>query len=168
MQDFAQLSSGIDQRPKSTKPTVVTLDTQDAILGIRHDIKKPGDIVIKTPGLYVLIAAPQIGRKSGTKAKFIDFWIRKNGKDIPNSNIRATLRTDESKDVIVNQAMLMLEADDVLNFMMNVESADDGLGLEAINPKGRPTIPSIILSMRLEEEFDSVIAKEIGIKFGSD
>ena len=45
--------------------------------------------------------------------------------------------------------------------MMSVEAAGEGIGLEAIKPKGEPTIPSVILSMRMVEEYDELLEEQI-------
>ncbi len=101
--DYAQISSTEDQRPTTTTPTQVTLNQNDSISGIEHSAEKPGTIRIQDSGIYVLIAAPQVGRKSGTENRFVDFWLRKNGTDIANSNVRVVISGEGSKDVIVNQ-----------------------------------------------------------------
>ena len=67
--------------------------------------------------------------------------------DIPNSNVRATVENDYHKDVVVNQTMMPFQAGDVINVMMAVEKAGEGLGIEVMQTKGRPLIPSIIFSM---------------------
>ena len=145
--EFAQIISTLDQRPDTTDPTPVYMDQNDAISGIGHSIEHPADINIESSGTYVVIAAPQVGRKSGNGYSSIDFWLRNNGKDIPNSNVRASIGTNEQKDVIVNQAMMSFAAGDVINVMMAVEKSEEGLGIEAIKTEGRPLIPSIIFSM---------------------
>jgi len=110
-------------------------------------LENPGTIRVKDSGIYVLIAAPQVGRQSGTQDRFVDFWLRKNGTDIQNSNVRVVINGQGSKDVIVNQSMMPFEAGDLINVMMSVEVPDEGLGIEAIHPTGEPLIPSIIFSM---------------------
>jgi len=47
----------------------------------------------------------------------------------------------------INQSMMPFESGDLINVMMSVEVADEGLGIEAIHPTGEPLIPSIIFSM---------------------
>lgn len=160
---FAQMSCNHDQRPKKAKTaTPVSLNVNDAITGIEHFTTKDNSIIrIKRSGLYFVIAAPQIGRKKGNVSRYVDVWMRKNGEDIPNSNIRANLYHGTSKDVIVNQSMIPLFREDELQVMMSVETANEGLGLEAIKPKGEPTIPSIILSMRMTEEYDELLEEQI-------
>jgi len=145
--EFAQIISTLDQRPNTTDPVPVFMDQNDAISGIEHSTDHPADIRIVESGTYVVIAAPQIGRLSGDTPGYVDFWLRKNNTDISNSNVRATIRTNEDKDVIINQTMMSFNAGDVLNVMMAVSQAGDGLGVEAIKTEGRPLIPSIIFSM---------------------
>jgi len=145
--EFAQIISTLDQRPSTTEPVPVFMDRNDALYGIVHSIERPADVRIVESGTYVVIAAPQIGRTSGNGQNSIDFWLRKNGQDIPNSTVRAVVGGDHYKDVIVNQTMMPFQADDVINVMMAVEKTGEGLGIEAIRTRGRPLIPSIIFSM---------------------
>ena len=145
--EYAQIISTIDQRPETTNPVPVFMDQNDSISGIEHDNSHPADIRIAESGTYVVIAAPQVGRLSGEGPGYVDFWLRKNNTDIPNSNVRANIKTSEDKDVIVNQTMMPFTAGDVLNVMMAVSKVGDGLGVEAIKTDGRPLIPSIIFSM---------------------
>jgi hypothetical protein len=145
--EFAQIISTIDQRPETTDPVPVFMDQNDAISGIEHTNEHPANIRITESGTYVVIAAPQIGKTSGTGTGAIDFWLRKNGNDIPNSTVRGVIRSNDDKDVIVNQTMMPFSAGDVINVMMAVEKTGDGLGIEAIKTEGRPLIPSIIFSM---------------------
>ena len=140
----------------------ISLNVNDSLVGIEHFTTKDNSIIrIKTSGLYFVIAAPQIGRKKGNVARYVDVWLRKNGEDVQNSNIRANLFHGTSKDVIINQSMIPLFREDELQIMMSVETGNEGLGLEAIKPKGEPTIPSIILSMRMVEEYDELLEEQI-------
>jgi len=145
--EFAQIISTLDQRPETIEPVPIFMDQNDAISGIEHSNEHPADIRITESGTYVVIAAPQVGRTSGSEASSVDFWLRKNNRDIPNSNVRAVIRTKENKDVIVNQTMMSFNAGDVLNVMMAIEKTGEGLGIEAIKTPGRPLVPSIIFSM---------------------
>jgi len=154
--DYAQISSTEDQRPTVTTPVVVELNQNDSISGIEHTAENPQDIRIADSGIYVLIFAPQVGRKSGDKPRFVDFWLRKNGTDISNSNVRIIISKNDHKDVIVNQLMMPFNSGDVINFMMSVEVGDEGLGIEAIHPTGEPLIPSIIFSMHKIKDVSEV------------
>jgi len=151
--EYAQIISTLDQRPNTTKPVPVLMDQNDEISGINHSIDHPEDILISESGVYVLIAAPQVGRISGNGPSHIDFWLRKNQKDIPNSNVRCTITNDGDKDVVVNQTMSAFKAGDIVNVMMAVEKTGEGLGIEAIKSTDRPLIPSIIFSMHKIKDF---------------
>jgi len=153
--EHAQLISTIDQRPDTTDPVPVFMDQNDEISGIEHNTDHPADIRIVESGIYVLIAAPQIGRTSGSGPSHIDFWLRKNNQDIANSNVRGTITDDSDKDVIINQTTSAFKAGDVVNVMMAVSKAGEGIGIEAINSTDRPLIPSIIFSMhKIKDSID--------------
>jgi hypothetical protein len=132
--EYAQIISTLDQRPDTTEPVPVSMNQNDGISGISHSIDNPADVKITESGVYVLIAAPQVGRTTGNGPSHVDFWLRKNKEDIPNSNVRCTVTSDGHKDVIVNQTMSAFKA-------------GEGLGIEAIKSSDRPLIPSIIFSM---------------------
>lgn len=145
---FGQFSSSKTQRPDSTDPVEIKLTDQEDMFGREHSIDfVQGDIEIKTSGMYLIIAGPQIGKTGGDQARWIDFWLRVNNVDVPNSNVRAVIKDQCDKDVIVLQVLTRLNGGDTLNIMMSVEVAGEGLGIEAIQPPGEPLIPSIILTM---------------------
>ena len=97
--------------------------------------------------MYLLIAGPQIGKVTGSIPRWLDFWVRVNKIDIPNSNIRTVVMDPQEKTVVPLNAVLSLNTGDILNVMMATETIDEGLGLEAIAPNGEPTIPSIIVTI---------------------
>ena len=145
---FGQFSSSDTQRPDSTDPVEIKLTDQEDMFGGEHTIDfVQGDIEIKKSGMYLVIAGPQVGKLKGDNARWIDFWLRTNNVDIPNSNIRAVIKDACQKDVIVLQVLTKLNAGDTLNIMMSTETADEGVGIEAIQPPGEPLIPSIILTI---------------------
>ena len=71
--EYAQIISTIDQRPNTTDPVPVFMDQNDEISGIEHSTEHPADIKITESGVYVLIAAPQVGRTSGNGPSHVDF-----------------------------------------------------------------------------------------------
>jgi hypothetical protein len=145
---YGQFSSTVTQRPTSLDPVKIVFDTHQDKSGdeLGIDFVK-GFIQINRAGPYLIIAGPQIGKLAGNKGHWIDFWIRVNETDIPNSTVRAVLKDPEEKIVIVTQAVTHLKQGDMLNIMMSVEVADEGLGIEAFQPLDEPLIPSIILTI---------------------
>ncbi|TLX85173.1 MAG: hypothetical protein E6K98_00850 [Thaumarchaeota archaeon] len=146
---YGQFSSSTTQRPTSLDPVKIVLDTCQDSSG-ENDLGVDlitGDIKIRHPGTYLIIAGPQIGKLAGDKPRWIDFWLRVNDLDVPSSNVRGIVRDHFMKDVIVVQVVRRLAQGDKLNIMMSVEVADEGLGIETIRPAGEPVIPSIILTV---------------------
>ena len=90
---FGQFSSSKTQRPNTLKATEVELDDQEDVAGGVHTIDfEKGDIVIKQSGMYLLISSlSPIGKVRGMTPRWIDFWVRVNNIDVPNSNIRAVV-----------------------------------------------------------------------------
>ena len=145
---FGQFSSNKTQRPESTEPVEIVLTDQEDMFGGEHSINFiQGDVEIKKSGMYLIIAGPQIGKLSGNEARWIDFWLRINNVDVPNSNIRAVIKDACQKDVIVLQTLTRLNDGDTLNIMMSTETSNEGIGIEAIQPPGEPLVPSIILTI---------------------
>ncbi len=145
---FGQFSSCKTQRPDSTEPVEIELTDQEDMFGAEHSIDFiQGDIEIKKSGMYLIIAGPQIGKLKGNDARWLDFWLRVNNVDVPNSNVRAVVKDACQKDVIVLQVLTRLNDGDTLNIMMSTETGDEGIGIEAIQPPGEPLVPSIILTI---------------------
>jgi len=145
---FGQFSSCETQRPDSTDPVEIKITDQEDMFGGEHSIDfVQGDIEIKQTGMYLIIAGPQIGKTGGDQARWIDFWLRVNNVDVPNSNVRAVIKDQCQKDVIVLQVLTRLNEGDTLNIMMSIEATGEGIGIEAIQPPGEPLVPSIILTM---------------------
>ena len=141
---FGQFSSNKTQRPNTGEPVKLELNWLTLVQII--DFKK-GDIVIKQPGIYLVIACPQIGKVSGITPRWLDFWVRVNNIDVSNSNIRAVVTDPQEKTVVTLNVVLPLNSGDTLNIMMSTETMDEGLGVETITPIGEPIIPSIIVTI---------------------
>ena len=145
---FGQFSSSKTQRPDTTDPIEIELTDQEDMFGGEHTIDfARGNIEIKKSGMYLIIAGPQIGKLNGEQPRWIDFWLRANDVDVPNSNIRYTFNDTPQKDVIILQVLTRLNQGDILNIMMSVEVTGEGIGIEAIQPPAEPLVPSIILTI---------------------
>ncbi len=70
---YAQITSTQDQRPSATSPVLITLNQNDEINGIEHSEQNPGDIQIKEAGVYVIIAAPQVGELQAPRNVLLTF-----------------------------------------------------------------------------------------------
>ena len=145
---FGQFSSSVTQRVETLDPVKIYFDAQEQLISGSHSIDfDKGDILIKQSGMYLIIAAPQVGKYRGTRNRWIDFWIRVNNVDLANSNVRRILTDSQEKDVIPLNIVTALNRGDTINVMMAAESDSEGIGIEHIEPFGAPSIPSIIITI---------------------
>jgi hypothetical protein len=149
---YAQLSDSTNQQPATTDGVPVTFNTNDFISGISHDTEKNSqDIVIEEDGVYFIVAAGQIGGEPPVDfLRFIDLWLNLNGKNVENTNVRASIPASlvaGNTYVLVCQSVMPLKKGDVLRVMLSVSVLDNGLGLIMTQPMGEPVVPSIIFSM---------------------
>ena len=75
---FGQLASTQTQRIDNLKPLEIELDTQEDVAGGIHTIDfDKSDIIVKQSGMYLIIAAPQIGKAIRVQAVVaVDGWVR--------------------------------------------------------------------------------------------
>ena len=145
---YGQFSSNKTQKPETLKPYKIELDAQEGENeGVRGIDFENGDLKIKQSGAYLIIACPQIGKLSGVIPRWIDFWVRVNGIDVLNSNIRCVIQDPGEKIAVMLNLVWSLNKKDIVNIMMAKETNVDGLGIEAIQPVNEPTIPSIIVTI---------------------
>jgi len=145
----AQLSHTVSIQPNVTKPVYVPMNSNDYINGgITHsDTRNPADVIINQDGTYLIVAAGQVGKTSGSTTCNVDLWLSQNGEYVVNSNTRASINTANDTIVLVSQAIMPLKANDTLNTVMSVSATGQGCGLINIAPPSGPNIPSIIFSI---------------------
>ena len=132
----AQLSHTVSIQPNVTKPVYVPMNSNDYINGgITHsDTRNPADVIINQDGTYLIVAAGQVGKTSGTTTCNVDLWLSQNSEYVVNSNTRASINTANDTIVLVSQAIMPLKANDTINTVMSVSAANQGCGLINIAP----------------------------------
>jgi len=145
----AQLSHTVSLQPNVTKPVYVPMNSNDYINGgITHsDTRNPADVIINQDGSYLIVAAGQVGKTSGSTTCNVDLWLRQNGEHVANSNTRASVETVNDTIVLVSQAIMPLKANDTINTVMSVSAANQGCGLINTALPSEPTIPAIIFTI---------------------
>ena len=145
----AQLSHTVSIQPNVTNAVYVPLNSNDYINGgITHsDTRNPADVIINQDGSYLIVAAGQVGKTSGSTTCNVDLWISQNGEYVINSNTRASVNTVNDTIVLVSQAIMPLKANDTINTVMSVSATNQGCGLINIAPSNEPNIPAIIFSI---------------------
>ena len=145
----AQLSHSVSIQPNVTKPVYVPMNSNDYINGgITHsDTRNPTDVIINQDGTYLIVAAGQVGKTSGTTTCNVDLWLSQNSEYVVNNNTRASVNTANDTIVLVSQAIMPLKANDTINTVMSVSATGQGCGLLNIAPLSAPNIPAIIFSI---------------------
>jgi hypothetical protein len=145
----AQLSHTKSVQPTNTKPVFVPMDSNDYINGgITHSsTRNSADVIVNIPGSYLIVAAGQVGKTSGSTTCNVDIWLRQNGQFVANSNTRNAVNSVNDTVVLVSQAIMPLKANDVINTVMSVSAVGQGCGLINTTPPGEPNIPAIIFSL---------------------
>jgi hypothetical protein len=145
----AQLSHTVSVQPNVTNAVYVPLNSNDYINGgITHsDTRNPADVIINQDGSYLIVAAGQVGKTSGSTTCNVDLWLSQNGEYVINSNTRASVNTVNDTIVLVSQAIMPLKANDTINTVMSVSATNQGCGLINTAPSNEPNIPAIIFSI---------------------
>ena len=138
IQPHAQLSTTYDQHDGG----VVSYDSVDSIAGATFD--GTDTLTVNEGGLWLVVAAPQVGNIQNNGSGSANFWIAVNGVDVANSNV-TWQSNGKSGDVIISQGAVVLAAGDEIT----VEWSTTGPSLEAITTTGEPLTPSIIATFAL-------------------
>ena len=152
---WLQASSDKTQRlAKDNVGQVIIIDRIDGAGNASLDTQT-GAVTIESDADYLIVAAPQVGRENSGDVVNFRCWLRANGVNIPDSNVLLNLPGVETKDVIVCQVLVHLEANDVVEVMMATDNAAAGVGIEALQPTpDEPLVPAIIFS--LEARYRSI------------
>ena len=145
----AQLSHTISIQPNVTKPIYVPMNANDYInAGITHSsTRNPDDVIVNQDGTYLIVAAGQVGKTSGSTTCNLDLWLSQNGEYVANSKTRASVNAVNDTIVLVSQAIMPLKATDIINTVMSVSVSDQGCGLINTALPTEPNIPAIIFSI---------------------
>jgi hypothetical protein len=145
----AQLSHTKSIQPIVTTPVYVPMNSNDYINGgITHsNSRNPTDVIINEEGSYLIVAAGQVGKTSGSTTCNVDLWLSQNGEYVVNSNTRASINAVNDTIVLVSQAIMPLKANDTIHTVMSVSAANQGCGLINTAPPSEPDIPAIIFSI---------------------
>jgi hypothetical protein len=138
---YAQLSSSQVQLGGAT-PKVVQLDQDDAVKGISNS---QGLVTFNEAGAYFVMAAAQVGSADGKGQGTVRLWMRKNGRDVENSNSMHTI-VPAFTAVLVSQGVLEIKAGDTMEMVYSVSTTSGNLGLIASTPEGEPMVPSMIFT----------------------
>jgi hypothetical protein len=133
---WAQVSSSQDQYPNAEP---LTFDQLDGYAGVTLGTDS---VEVGKAGLYVVVLAPQVTAE--VDGGCFEAWVRLNGQDVANSNVKLCLTQAGDTDVVISQGILDLARGDTIQFI----GYSDGAYADAIpSAAGGPLIPSHISSI---------------------
>merc|ERR1712113_480917 len=120
-----------------------TFNSEDGIKGVTFSEENPSVIGIESDGTYMIIIAPQVGGADVEGLATADFWVRLNGEDVANTNVRWKAFHDYTDVIIIQGVYGGLVAGD------KVEVMGSGINSEIvlIEEEGQPAVPSIIVTV---------------------
>jgi hypothetical protein len=138
---YLQSSSLEDQFATDTKPKLITMNSTDGSQGITNN---NGVVTVPEDGVYFVVAAGQIGTKSGVKGT-VRLWLRQNGKDVDNFNCEQAILDPAYTTVLVSQGIGEFKKGDTVQPVFS--GSAPGLGIIVRKPEGEAAVPSIIFSI---------------------
>jgi hypothetical protein len=125
--------------------TAITWDTTAYSHNISIDGTDASKIVFERSGVYRLNFSAEITSSSGSTVTFY-FWPRINGVNIANSTMVTTLHNNGQKKIISRSGVFDVNANDYLQSMFAVDSANGSLSTTAATAFC-PSSPSVTLSV---------------------
>jgi hypothetical protein len=142
---YGEFTKTTDQTPASTNTAyALTFDNTEIAEGI--SIGSPASrIVVVQSGLYQFDATVQIG-SSGSSAKTVWLWFRKNGTDIANSARLVTININNGYTAVSMSEFFSLAANDRIEIMFaadNTAITVDNVAATAF----APAAPAVVLAV---------------------
>lgn len=123
-------------------PQVVTFNTNVLLDDLSHTVG--GSIItINTGGVYNMIIAPQLGQGSG--AAVVEFWLKKNNVDLPNSNVQVSIAANSEALPLLRWKERFVPTD-IIEVVWASNSTNTLLD-NITSSYGGPNIPSIMFGM---------------------
>jgi hypothetical protein len=141
---YVEIDSLVTQVPPNKGASLLKLDTIDEIKGAELAPSKD-KLLIKTSGVYFISATGQIGAVFRGAEGYMDLWLVKNGKDVPDSSVRRALSKSNPMSIITTTFLLELSAGDTLAAAFS--ASEPSLGFLFLKPDVEPAITSFTLSM---------------------
>lgn len=130
-------------------PTPIVFDTLiSPANGIGFDSGLRYRLKVSRDGLYAVQYSAQLDKSNGG-TDTVDFWLRKNGVDVPGSGSQTTVQGTNGEVVLTVPYLIQLAANDYIEIVF--ASPEPSMAVTAFpaitTPYIRPAIPSIIVTI---------------------
>jgi hypothetical protein len=129
--------------PPST-PTVMTYNGTFYQRDV--SVVSSSQITVAKTAVYEAYYSVQIHRTSGGSPVFVYIWIRKNGTDIPTTNGRVEINSNNGDSLPIVPYILPLNAGDYIEFVVQADASS--VQLLSATPTIGPVIPAIIVGIK--------------------
>jgi hypothetical protein len=103
-------------------------------------------ITVARTAIYEAYYSIQIHRTSGGSPVFVYIWLRKNGLDVPDTNGRVEINSNNGDMLPIVPYILSLNAGDYIEFVLQAD--DINVQLLTTTPTIGPRIPAIIAGIK--------------------
>jgi hypothetical protein len=103
-------------------------------------------ITVSKTAVYEAYYSIQIHRTSGGSPVYVYIWLRKNGLDVPDTNGRVAINSNNGDSLPIVPYILSLNAGDYIEFVVQADDAD--VQLLTTTPTIGPRIPAIIAGIK--------------------
>lgn len=133
-----------DQTASVNATTAMTLNNTDYAEGIK--VVANSKLTVDYDAVYNLQFSAQFHHTGGGgNGNTVNIWFRKNGTDIPNSNTKVTVQSNNPYVVAAWNFVSKLKKNDYLQIMWATDNANIKIEYEAAG--SHPEIPSVIATM---------------------
>ncbi len=103
---------------------------------------------VQNAGTYEVWYSIQLSRSSGGNNAFVYVWLRINGSDVPNSNGRVAINSNNNDTLPIVPYILELNANDYVEFVAQTTTNDISILAVGEGDIPGPAIPSIIVGIK--------------------
>lgn len=103
-------------------------------------------ITVSVAGVYEAYFSVEIHRIAGGSNIYIYIWLRKNGVDVPDTNGRVSVNSNNGDSLPIVPYFIELNAGDYIEFVAQADG--DSCEILALTPTIGPFIPSIIVGIK--------------------
>jgi hypothetical protein len=136
-----------DTQGVSYPPAIPTVMTFNNVNYERYvSVVSSTRITVAKTAVYEAYYSVQVHRTSGGSPVFIYIWLRKNGLDLPDTNGRVGIQSNNGDSLPIVPYVLSLNSGDYIEFVAQAD--DSNVQLLTLTPTIGPRIPAIIAAIK--------------------
>jgi len=130
--------------PLAANPTIMSYT--DTVVERLVSVVDSTKITVQKTAIYEAYYSVQIHRTSGGSPVYVYIWLRKNGVNVPDTNGRVEINSNNGDSLPIVPYVLSLNAGDYIEFA--VQATETTVQLLTTTPTIGPRIPSIIAAIK--------------------